>query len=132
MKIQIEQYRSIWKDTGCTLMADGWTDRCRRTLINFLVYFPKGIILIKSVDASGASKTADTLFKLFKEVVLYVGPKNVVQIVTDNVANYVDAGKLLEMEFPKLYWSPCATYYINLMLQDIGKLEEVSGAVSHA
>ncbi|CAK8538852.1 unnamed protein product [Lathyrus sativus] len=132
VKIQLEQYRSIWKDTGCTLMADGWTDRCRRTLINFLVYCPKGTVFIKSVDASGASKTADTLFKLFKEVVLYVGPENVVQIVIDNAANYVAAGKLLEKEFPKLYWSPCAAHCINLMLQDMGKLEEVSGAVSHA
>ncbi|XP_058763588.1 uncharacterized protein LOC131637040 [Vicia villosa] len=132
VKIQIEQYRSIWKDTGCTLMADGWTDRCRRTLINFLVYCPKGTVFIKSVDASGASKTAETLFKLFKEVVLYVGPENVVQIVTDNAANYVAAGKLLEKEFPKLFWSPCAAHCINLMLQDMGKLDEVSEAVSHA
>ncbi|XP_058779667.1 uncharacterized protein LOC131653516 [Vicia villosa] len=113
-------------------MADVWTDRCRRTLINFLVYCPKGTIFIKSVDASGASKTADTLFKLVKEVVLYVGQENVVQIVTDNVASYVAAGRLLEMEFPKLFWSPCAAHCINLMLQDMGKLEKVSEAVSHA
>ncbi|XP_058746305.1 uncharacterized protein LOC131619200 [Vicia villosa] len=131
VKIQIEQYRSIWKDTGCTLMADGWTNRCRITLIN-LVYCPKGTVFIKSVDASGASKTADTLFKLFKEAVLYVGQENVVQIVTDNIVNYVAAEKLLEREFPKLFWSPCAAHYINLMLQDMGKLEEVSEAVSQA
>ncbi|XP_058727094.1 uncharacterized protein LOC131598519 [Vicia villosa] len=95
VKIQIEQYRSIWKDTS-------------------------------------ASKTAETLFKLFKEVVLYVGPKNVVQIVTYNAANYVATGKLLEKEFPKLFWSPCVAYCINLMLQDMWKLDEVSEAVSHA
>ncbi|XP_058741895.1 uncharacterized protein LOC131614308 [Vicia villosa] len=132
VKIQIEQCRSIWKDTGCTLMADGWTDRCRRTLINFLVYCPKGTVFIKSVDASGASKTANTLFKLFKEIVLYVGQENVVQIVTDNAANYVAAGKLLEREFPKLFWSPCAAHCINLMLQDMGKLEEVCETMSQA
>ncbi|XP_058732906.1 uncharacterized protein LOC131604488 [Vicia villosa] len=89
----IEEYREIWKKTGCTLMADGWTDRKRRTLINFLVYCPK---------------------------------------VTDNAANYVAAGRLLENEFPTLFWSPCAAHCINLMLQDMGKLEEVSEAVSHA
>ncbi|XP_058749530.1 uncharacterized protein LOC131622511 [Vicia villosa] len=124
VKIQIEQYRSIWKDTGCTLMEDGWSDRCRRTLINFLVYCPKGTVFIKSVDASGASKTAKTLFKLFREIVLYVGQENIVQIVTDIAVNYVATGKLLEKEFPKLFWSPCAAHCINLMLQDMGKLEE--------
>ncbi|XP_045809908.1 uncharacterized protein LOC123904267 [Trifolium pratense] len=128
----IEDFRQIWKKTGCTLMADGWTYRKRRTLINFLVYCPKGTVFLKSVDASDASKTADMLYKLFREVVLYIGPENVVHIVTDNAANYVAAGRLLEKEFPKLFWSPCAAHCINLMLQDMGKLEEVSDVVSHA
>ncbi|KAF1898779.1 hypothetical protein Lal_00022724 [Lupinus albus] len=91
VKILVNDYRSIWKRTGCTLMADGWTDRNRRTLINFLVYCPKGTIFIKSIDVSHASKTADLLFKLFKEVVMYVGPENIVHIVTNNASNYVDA-----------------------------------------
>jgi len=72
------------------------------------------------------------LFKLFKEMVLYVGAENVVHIVTDNVSNYVAADRLLEKEFPKIYWSPCATHCINLMLQNFGKFEEVSEIVSHA
>ncbi|KHM99312.1 hypothetical protein glysoja_043523, partial [Glycine soja] len=73
-----------------------------------------------------ASKTAEILFKLFKEMVLYVEAENVVHIVTDNAANYVAAGRLLEKEFPKIYWSPCAVHYMNLMLQDFGKFEEVT------
>ncbi|KAL9660037.1 hypothetical protein QQ045_024847 [Rhodiola kirilowii] len=113
-------------------MADGWTDRSRRSLINFLVYCPKRIIFLKSVDASDVSKTAATLHKLFKEVILYVGAEDIVHIVTDNAANYVAAGRLLEAEFPKLFWSPCAAHCINLMFHDIGKLEEVSEAVTHA
>ena len=43
VKIYVESYREIWKKTGCTLMADGWTYQ-KRTLINFLVYCPKGIV----------------------------------------------------------------------------------------
>ncbi|KAL4287008.1 hypothetical protein AHAS_Ahas19G0143200 [Arachis hypogaea] len=46
-------------------------------------------IFLKSVDASHASKTADLLFKLFKDVVLFVSPENVVHTMTDNDANYV-------------------------------------------
>ncbi|KAL2504846.1 hAT dimerization domain-containing protein [Abeliophyllum distichum] len=45
----IESYRTIWKSTGCTIMADGWTDQCKRTLINFLVYCPKGTIFFKNM-----------------------------------------------------------------------------------
>ncbi|XP_061337800.1 uncharacterized protein LOC133284749 [Gastrolobium bilobum] len=102
----VESYRKVWKHTtGCTIMADHWTDWCRRTLINFLVYCPKGTIFLKYVDASHASKTADLLFQLFKDIVLFVGPENVVQFVTDNAANYV---------------------------ADIGELEEVGEVVAHA
>ncbi|XP_027155778.1 uncharacterized protein LOC113756214 [Coffea eugenioides] len=74
-------------------------------------------------DASDASKTAEMLYKLFREVVLFVGVKNVVHFVTDNAANYVAAGRLLEREFPTLYWSSCAAHCLNLMLHDMGKLD---------
>ncbi|XP_061363637.1 uncharacterized protein LOC133307195 [Gastrolobium bilobum] len=70
--------------------------------------------------------------KLFRDVVLDVGSENVVQVVTDTAANYVAVGRLLEAEFPTIFWSPCAAHCINLMLQDFGKLEEESFVVSHA
>ncbi|XP_022899334.1 uncharacterized protein LOC111412634 [Olea europaea var. sylvestris] len=128
----VESYRSTWKTTGCTIMADGWTDQCRRTLINFLVYCPKGTIFLKSVDASNESKSANMLYKLFRDVVLFVGSEYVVHMVTDNAANYAAAGRLLEQEFQTLFWSPCAAHCINLMFHDIGKLDEVSNIVSQA
>ena len=61
VKIYVESYREIWKKTGCTLMADGWTNQKRRTLINFLVYCPKGTIFLKTVDVSDVSKTVRLL-----------------------------------------------------------------------
>ncbi|XP_027182067.1 uncharacterized protein LOC113780467 [Coffea eugenioides] len=120
----VNSFRTTWKETGCTIMADGWTDQQRRTLINFLVYCPRGTIFLKSDDASDASKTAKMLYKLFREVVLFVGVENVVHFITDNVANYVATGRLLEREFPTLYWSPCAAHCLNLMLHDMDKLDE--------
>ncbi|KAL4373533.1 hypothetical protein AHAS_Ahas05G0091300 [Arachis hypogaea] len=39
------------------------------------------------LDASYASKIDDLLFKIFKDIALFVGPKNVVHIVTNNAAN---------------------------------------------
>lgn len=75
------------------------------------------------------SKIADLSYELFRNVQLFVGPENVVQRVTDKAANYVVASMLLEDEFPKLYWLPCTTHCINLILQEIGKLEEVNEMV---
>ncbi|XP_039035411.1 uncharacterized protein LOC120171849 [Hibiscus syriacus] len=36
----VEGYQANWAKSGCTIMADGWTDQQQRTLINFLVYCP--------------------------------------------------------------------------------------------
>jgi hypothetical protein len=43
------------------------------------------------------------LYKLFREVVLFVGPENIMYMVTDNAANYVAASKLLVEEFPSIF-----------------------------
>jgi hypothetical protein len=113
-------------------MADGWTNQKRRTLIKFLVYYPKGTVFLKIIDASEASNTTVLLHKLFREVVLFVGPENIVHMVTDNASNYVAACKLLVKEFPSIFWSPCATHCINLILQDVGKLLLVCSVVDHS
>ncbi|XP_052624907.1 uncharacterized protein LOC111917478 [Lactuca sativa] len=90
----IDSLRSQWVDTGCTIMSDGWRDVSQRHLINFLVYCPKGISFLKSVDASDIESNATNLCNLFAEIVEMVGEKNVVQMVTDNAANY----KLAELD----------------------------------
>ncbi|XP_052622329.1 uncharacterized protein LOC128127696 [Lactuca sativa] len=84
----IDSYRSQWIKCGCTIMSDGWRDPRQRYLINFWVYCPKGISFLKSVDASDIESNASNLCNLFAEIVEMVGHKNVVQIVTDNAANY--------------------------------------------
>ncbi|XP_025678204.2 uncharacterized protein [Arachis hypogaea] len=89
----VDSYRSAWKEIGCTLMVDGWTDQRQRTLINFLVYCSKGLYFVKSVDASSMVKNTSSLCDLFSEVIEWIGPDNIVHVVTDNAANYVAADK---------------------------------------
>ena len=76
-------------------MGDSWTDNKQRTLINFLIYCFEGILFVKSIDDSDIVKDATNLFKLFDEVIEWVGPLNVVHVVTDNAANYVAVGRLI-------------------------------------
>ncbi|XP_052118718.1 uncharacterized protein LOC127748378 [Arachis duranensis] len=53
-------------------------------------------------------------------------------VVTDNAANYVSAGKLIHEKYPNIFWSPCAAYYINLILKDIASLPHIADLASHA
>jgi hypothetical protein len=80
----LEEHKAVWKKTGCTIMTDGWTDRRRITILIFLVNSPKGIVFLKSIDASYITKTAVKIFKMMDEVVDEIGEENMVQVVTDN------------------------------------------------
>ncbi|KAM7527608.1 hypothetical protein LguiB_031018 [Lonicera macranthoides] len=61
----IEKYKAEWKKTGCTIMSDGWTDGSHRSITNFLVNSPRGIVFLRSLDTSSIHKDADQLFKIF-------------------------------------------------------------------
>ena len=74
-------------------MADGWTDRRNRTLINFLVNSPKGTMFIESIDASSYVKDGKKMFELLDNFVDRIGEANVVQVVTDSASANVMAGK---------------------------------------
>lgn len=123
----LEEHRREWKKTGCTIMTDGWTDRRRRTILNFLVNSPRGTVFLKSVDASNICKTAEKIFEMIDAVVEEVGEDNVVQVVTDNAANYKAAGEMLMRKRKKLYWTPCAAHCLDLMLEDLEKKIPIHG-----
>ncbi|CAN6454092.1 unnamed protein product [Victoria cruziana] len=110
---------------GCTVMADGWTDRRNKTLVNFLLYCPRGTIFLKSLDLSDTPKTTDVLLNVFDKVVQEVGPQTIVQFITDNAANYKAAGEMLALRYKTFYWSPCAAHCLNLMLQDLGDRDDM-------
>eukprot|EP00253_Pinus_taeda_P036583 PITA_36583 len=78
-------------------------------------------MFMKSVDASSHIKDAKLLCDLLDVFILEVGAEHVVQVITDNAANYVAADKMLMERHPTLFWTPCAAHCIDLMLEDIGK-----------
>lgn len=110
-------------------MSNGWIDQRGRTIINFDVACPKGTMFLKSIDASANVKDAHLIFSLLADVVEEVEVADVVQVITDNASNYVAVGRLLCAKYPTHFWTPCTTHCIDLMLEDIGKLEWVQDIV---
>ena len=76
-------------------------------------------MFIKFVDASTHVKEAALLCELLDGVLQEIGLDNVVQIIIDNVANYVVTSRFLMERKPSLFWSPCAAHCIDLMLEDV-------------
>ncbi|XP_021901767.1 uncharacterized protein LOC110817506 [Carica papaya] len=127
-----KKLRDEWKETGCTILCDSWTDGRTKSLLVFSVTCPKGTLFLKSVDVSGHEDDTTYLFELLESVVLEVGVENVVQIITDSAASYVYAGRLLMTKYSSLFWSPCASVCIDKMLEDFGKHEWVSIVLEEA
>jgi hypothetical protein len=129
---RLEELKASWEITGCIVMSDGWTDQKGRTLLNFLVNCPKGSMFAKSVDVSAHVKYATLLCDLLDEFIREVGPQHVVQVITDNAANYVAAGRMLMQRYPTLFWTPCAAHCIDLILEDMGKIPYIRDIVDSA
>ncbi|XP_062229978.1 uncharacterized protein LOC133927517 [Phragmites australis] len=127
-----KRHEDAWKQYGCTLMSDGWTDRRGHHLINFLVNSPEGTFFLESIDASSEVHDQVMLADLLEKRISDIGVDKVVQVVTDNGANYKVAGKLLMERFPTLFWTPCAAHCLDLMLEDVGKLKAFKKPISRA
>ena len=138
LKDEVEETRTLmklheeWVRSGCSIMYDGWEDRKKRTLINFLVNTPRGSFFLESVDASAVAKTADLLFELISKFVERIGPQYVVQVVTDSASNNKAAGRMLTIRYPHLFWTPCAAHCIDLILEDIFTIPRFKNCINNA
>jgi hypothetical protein len=106
----------------------GLIRRARPFLISWLIV-PGGQCLLNLVDASAHVKDATLLCELLDGFIQEIGPQNVVQVIMDNIANYVVVGRLLMLRYPTLFWTPCATHCIDLILEDMGKIAYIKDIV---
>jgi len=113
----LQPIRNSWNQKGVTIVSDGWSDRQRRPLINFMAITEWGLMFLKSVDGSGEIKDKEFIAKHMRDVIMEVGHNNVVQIITDNAVVCKAAGMLIGYEFPSIYWTPCAVHTLNLALK---------------
>lgn len=123
----LEEQKLEWKKKRCTIMSNGWTDRKRRSICNFLVNNRFGCVCLSSIDTSHISKTTDAMLQIQDSIVERVREENVVQIVTNNAANYKAVGEMLMEKRKRLFWTPCAAHCIDLMLEDLDKKIRVHG-----
>jgi hypothetical protein len=119
---RLEELKASWEITRCTVMSYGWTDQKGKTLLNLLVNCPRGTMFVKSVDASTHVKDASLLCDMLDKFIREVGSQHVVQVITNNAANYVVAGRMLMQRYHTLFWTPCVAHCIDLILEDIAKI----------
>ena len=115
----LQPIKNSWKQKGVTIVSNGWSNPQRRPLINFMAINESEPMFLKAIDGSGETKDKDFIAKHMRDVIMEVGPKNVVQIITDNAAVCKVAGMIIESEFSSIYWTHCVVHTLNLALKNI-------------
>jgi hypothetical protein len=127
-----KKHERAWELHGCTLMVDSWTDNERNLhLLSFMVGSVEGIFFLGSADASYLSDYED-LADLIEDRIEAIGRKRVVQVVSDNSHKLKAACRLLMERNPSLSWTPCAFQCLDLILKDIGRLDEFKKHIQQA
>ena len=115
----LEPFKTTWPTKGITITADGWTNPQRRPLINFIAVSEDGPMFLGAVNTEGEIKRKEYIAEKLISVIESVGPKNVVQMITDNVANCKGAGLIIEQKYDHIFWTPCVVHTLNLALKNI-------------
>ena len=69
-----------------------------------------------AIDTSGDMKDAVYIAHVIKKYLIEVGPKNVVQVCTDNANMMHKAVSIVQQQWPHLYFQGCMAHAINLLL----------------
>ena len=115
----LDRTKSVWPEKGVTICSDGWTDVQRRPLINFIAVCETSPMFLRAINAFGEEKTKEYIAEKLVAVVEEIGPKNVVQIITDNAANCKGAGLIIQQKYDNIFWTPCVVHTLNLALKNI-------------
>ncbi|XP_042441219.1 uncharacterized protein LOC122026547 [Zingiber officinale] len=107
---------------GCGFKAPTYHE-VRETLLKKEVNQTKELLEVYKAEWKkiGSKK----VFEMLDEIIDEVGGENVVQVITDNAANYKAASEMLIEKRKNLYWTPCAAHCIDLILEDFEKKLEV-------
>ncbi|MCO5611319.1 hypothetical protein L7F22_065571 [Adiantum nelumboides] len=124
IKKELEGLQACWQRYGCSIISNGWSDIKRRHMINILVSSCAGTTLLRVIDASmpGLSITGEWIYEHIRKAIEEVGPKNMVQVVTDNGSNCASMGRIVEEAYPYIVWTPCAAHSLDLLCEDIAQL----------
>ncbi|KAG8380463.1 hypothetical protein BUALT_Bualt06G0018000 [Buddleja alternifolia] len=124
MSDYVNDVRNSWADTGCSILLDGWTDEKGRNMINILVDCPKGTIYLHSSDISDIIGNLDSMQLFFEKILMEVGIRNVVQIITYSTeAVMKEVGKVLMDKYRPIFWTVSASCCIELMLEKLGTMD---------
>ncbi|CAI5964204.1 unnamed protein product [Closterium sp. NIES-65] len=121
-----------WRETGVTISSDMMQDTSGRAQMNVICINDTGAVFVEAVDCKAATKSGSSIAGVLQPIIERIGAEHVVALCTDGGSNYKAAGKLLQKEWPHLDLVLCATHVMDLLMEDIGKMDWAQVIVTQA
>ncbi|EEF34936.1 protein dimerization, putative [Ricinus communis] len=122
--------RESWPHTGCTILCVGRLDGAIGCFhINIFVSSPRGLIFLKAVDVDDCDEGDHVLAGALSDAILEVGPSNVLQIISHLGDACKSSESYILSKFPHIFWSPCTSHSILMLMEEIAELEWVKPIV---
>ncbi|GBG90763.1 hypothetical protein CBR_g51269 [Chara braunii] len=123
------------RETGCTIMTDGWTNIRGQTWCNYLVGTEIGVVYV-STDVMRGKKDASALANAWLKRVksMDVQLSDITAFVTDSAGVNVAAMEVFQKDesVKHIFWIPCVARIMDLILEDIGGIDWVASRISQA
>ncbi len=129
---ELKSFMASARSSKATITNNGWSYTRNRLLLNLQMVTPKGEKFLESVDTSGDTKDIDFIAQFVGKGIEDVGAKIVVQVCMDNAVVCKAIGRKLEARFPHITFTPCTPHCLDLLLEDMGKLDWVSSVIAEA
>ncbi|PRQ33246.1 putative HAT dimerization domain, ribonuclease H-like domain-containing protein [Rosa chinensis] len=116
--------RESWPHTGCTILCVGCLESMLGCFhINIFISNPRGLMYLKAVDIDDIDGADNVFSGVLGDIIMEVGPRNVLQIIShlDDTSKLSDS--LMLSSFPHIFWSPCTSNSICMLMEEIAEMD---------
>ncbi|KAL5124390.1 NADPH-dependent codeinone reductase 1-3 [Glycine soja] len=93
----LQPIKKSWSQEGVSIVSDGWSDPQRRSLINLMAVTESGPMFLKAINCLDEIKDKDFIAKHMREVIMEVGPSNIVQEYRKNNVVYQECSWITQI-----------------------------------
>jgi hypothetical protein len=133
-RTKLQMDRIIAESAGqITLASDGWSNQRSESLTNYVATTRTDSIFVGSEVLGAERHTGEVVARGLGRIIEQLGGSEaVVAVTTDNAANMKKAWPELEKRYPGLLTLGCASHTVNLLVEDILKLSDLTTTLDDA
>ncbi|XP_020536274.1 uncharacterized protein LOC105637355 isoform X2 [Jatropha curcas] len=122
--------RESWPHTGCTILCVGRLDVTLGSFhINIFVSSPRGLIFLKAVDVDDSNEVDHVFTGALNDAIIEIGQSNVLQVIS-HIGNACKSSEsYVSSKFPHIFWSPCTSHSILMLMEEIAEVEWIKPVV---